>query len=151
MPDLTVSSAVDTLMQATTVAEMRTALDLDTNYVNLSGTQTISGAKTFSSAITMSSADIELEGNILYFGTSGGAGMSYDSFSGLTNLYSELAPQGLQMDGYSIYLDTGFSNYIMSNAGFGGDVEIYLPNLPTSNPFVTGQVYQDSSGHLRIS
>ena len=137
-------------MQASTVADMRTALDLDNNYVNLSGTQTISGAKTFSSAITMSSADIELEGNTLYFGSSGGAGMSYDSFSSLTNLYSEFAPQGIQMDGYSIYLDTGLSNYIMSSAGYGGDVEIYLPNLPTSNPFVTGQVWNDA-GTLKIS
>ena len=128
MADLTVSSAVDTFMQASTVAAMRTALDLDANYVNLSGTQTISGAKTFSSDLTMSSANINADGNQVILGQSGGDYIATGyNFTGVMDVYAG-------MSALSLY------------GAFG----LFMPSLPTSNPFVTDQIWNDG-GYLAIS
>ena len=126
MADLTVSSAVDTFMQASTVAAMRTALDLDTNYVKLSGTQTISGAKTFSSDLTMA-ADIKMDGYRVLLDSGGNDFVASGYFS-------------------SCVVDV-YANTVLSLYGGSG---IVLSSLPTSDPFVTDQVWNDG-GYLAIS
>lgn len=163
MADLTVSSAVDTFMQASTVAAMRTALDLDTNYVNLSGTQTISGAKTFSNDVTITGSSLLMEGNDIYLDSS--QFLQIHESSSMIEITGGAikAPFGADFQGQYVYFDSSASDYIYSSSGtmeiyagnsglsLYGSYGLYMPSLPTSDPAVADQVYQDASGHLRIS
>ena len=164
MADLTVSSAVDTFMQASTVAAMRTALDLDTNYVKLSGTQTISGAKTFSNDVTITGSSLLMEGNDIYLDSSQFLQIHEDSSGNIELTGGALkASYGADFQGQYVYFDSSASDYIYSSSGtmqiyagasgleLYGSYGLYMPFLPTSDPAVADQVYQDSSGHLRIS
>ena len=162
MADLTVSSAVDTFMQASTVAAMRTALDLDNNYVNLSGTQTISGPKTFSNDVTITGSSLLMEGNDIYLDSS--QYLQIHESSSMIEITGGAikAPFGADFQGQYVYFDSSASDYIYSsggtmeiyagNAGLSlyGSYGLYMPSLPTSNPFVTGQVWNDG-GYLAIS
>jgi len=69
MSDVTVSANVDTFLQSANNAAMRSNLDLDNNYVKLTGTQSIGGAKTFSSNAVFS-ANLTVDTNTLHVDSS---------------------------------------------------------------------------------
>ena len=118
------------------------------------GTLTVTGDATFNTSVSLNDTDY------LYLGTSN----DFRAFHNGTNTYLENTTGDLyvmnnEADGDVIFMSdngsgSGVQNYIVLD---GGDVatkietiKVLMPNLPTSDPSVAGQLW-NSSGDLKIS
>lgn len=126
----------------------------NTGAVTFQSTLSVTGAATFNTSVSL------LDNDFLYLGT----GSDFRAFHNGTNTYLENTTGDLyvmnnQADGDVVFMaDNGsgsaVQNYIVLD---GGDVatkiqtiKILMPNLPTSDPSVAGQLW-NSSGDLKIS
>lgn len=161
--DTTNVTAAGALMdsEVTNLAQVKAFSSSD--YVQISGTQTISGPKTFSNDVTITGSSLLMEGNDIYLDSSQYLQIHDDGSGNIELTGGALkASFGATFESNYVYFDSSASDYILSSGGtmqiyaggsgleLYGSLGLYMPFLPTSNPGGSDQVWNDG-GTLKIT